>query len=86
MVELNQERHFDVSRDKLGMDVAPKKLWKFKTQKQPPEVCCEKNKCSLKFRKFHRKAAVLESLFNKVAGLNPIKKNICKRLRLKNLD
>ena len=27
------------------------------------------NRCSLKFLKFHRKTPVLESLFNKVAGL-----------------
>ena len=27
------------------------------------------NRCSYKFRKFHRKALVFESLFNKVAGL-----------------
>ena len=28
------------------------------------------NRCSLKFRNIHRKTPVLESLFNKVAGLN----------------
>ena len=32
--------------------------------------------------KFHRKTPVLESLFNKVAGLTPILKNICQRLLL----
>ena len=37
-------------------------------QKQPPEVFCKK-RCSWNFRKFHRKAPVLESLFNNVAGL-----------------
>ena len=37
-------------------------------QNHPPDVFC-KNWCSLKFRKFHRKAPVLESLFNNVAGL-----------------
>ena len=36
--------------------------------KQPPDVF-RKNKCSLKFRKIHRKTLVLESPFNKVAGL-----------------
>ena len=35
---------------------------------QPPEVFC-KSRCSLKFRKLYRKAPVLESVFNKVAGL-----------------
>ena len=30
-----------------------------------------KKRCSKKLRKFHRKATVLESLFNKVAGLRP---------------
>ena len=37
------------------------------------------NRSSKKFRKFHRKTAVLESLFNKVAGLktcNFIKKRL----------
>ena len=34
----------------------------FFLQKQPQEVFC-KNRCSLKFRKFHRKTSVLESLF-----------------------
>ena len=45
-------------------------------QKQPPEVFCKK-RCSCKFRKFHKKASVLESPFHKVAGLrdcNVIKK------------
>ena len=37
-------------------------------QKQPPEVFCKK-RCSLEFRKFHRKTPVLESLFNNFAGL-----------------
>ena len=37
-------------------------------QKQPPEVFCKK-RCSLKFRKFHRKT--LKFLFSKVAGLRP---------------
>ena len=41
-------------------------------QKQPPAVFCKKS-CSLKFRKFHRKTPVLESLFNKVAGLQACK-------------
>ena len=35
-------------------------------KKQPPEVFYEK-RCSLKFRKIHRKTPVPESLFNKVA-------------------
>ena len=63
-------------------------------QKQSPEVFCKK-KVFLKIsRKFHRKTPVLESFFNKVAGLQlfpvkfaklletPILKNICKRLLL----
>ena len=37
-------------------------------EKQPPDVFC-KNRYSEKIRKFHRKTPVLESLFNKVAGL-----------------
>ena len=37
-------------------------------QEQPPEMFYEKS-CSLKFRKFYRKAPVLESLLNKIAGL-----------------
>ena len=37
-------------------------------QKQLPEVFCKK-KMFLKFRKFHKKTPVLESLFNEVAGL-----------------
>ena len=50
-------------------------------RKQPPAVFCKKS-CSLKFRKFHRKTPVLESLFNKVAGLqacNFIKKGLQQR-------
>ena len=39
-----------------------------KSQKQPPEVFCKK-RCSEKFRKITLKIPVLESLFNKVAGL-----------------
>ena len=35
-----------------------------------------------KNRGFRRKTPVLESLFNKVAGLTPILKNICQRLLL----
>ena len=64
-------------------------------QEQPPEVFYEKS-CSLKFRKFYRKAPVLESLLNKIAGLkacnfiknrvkhirNSISKKICVRLPL----
>ena len=38
-----------------------------KIQTQPR--CSVKKKCSKKFGKFHRKAPILESLFNKVAGL-----------------
>ena len=64
-------------------------------QEQPPEVFYEKS-YSLKFRKFYRKAPVLESLLNKIAGLkacnfiknrvkhirNSISKKICVRLPL----
>ena len=38
--------------------------------KQPPEVFCKK-RCSQKYRQYHRKTPVLESLFNKVAGPKP---------------
>ena len=38
--------------------------------------------CSWKFRKFRRKTLVLESPFNKVAGLTPILKKICQQLLL----
>ena len=47
-------------------------------KKQPPEVFCKK-RCPWKFRNIHRKTPVLESLFNKVAGLkayNFIKKRL----------
>ena len=47
-------------------------------QKQPSEVFCRR-RSSLKFRKFHWKTSVLESIFNKVAGLkacNFIKKRL----------
>ena len=37
-------------------------------QKQPQEVFC-KNGCPYKFHKFHKKTPVLESFFNKVAGV-----------------
>ena len=37
-------------------------------QKRPPQVLCKKM-CSLKVRKYHRKIPVLESVFNKVAGV-----------------
>ena len=40
----------------------------FNLRKQPPEIFCRK-RCLQKLRKFHRKTPVLESLFNKVAGL-----------------
>ena len=40
----------------------------FIEQEQPPEVFYQKS-CSLKFRKFNGKAPVLESLFDKIAGL-----------------
>ena len=39
-----------------------------RNQKQPLEVFC-KNRCSYKFREFHRKTTVLEFLFNKVTDL-----------------
>ena len=39
-------------------------------------------RCSWRFRKFHRKTLVLESLFNKVAVLTPILKNTCQRMPL----
>ena len=45
------------------------------------EVFCKKS-CSQRFRKFHRKTPMLESLFNRVAGLTTILKNICQRLLL----
>ena len=41
---------------------------KKKGQKQPPEVFC-KASCFWKFGKFHSKIPALESLFNKVVGL-----------------
>ena len=50
-------------------------------QKQPPAVFCKKS-CCKKFRKFNRKIPALESLFNKVAGLqacNFIKKGLQQR-------
>ena len=37
--------------------------------KQPPEVLLCKKKSSQEFSKFDRKAPMLESLFNKIAGL-----------------
>ena len=40
------------------------------TQKQPLEVFCGKT-FSYKIQKFHKKTPMLESLFNKVAGLRP---------------
>ena len=36
-----------------------------------------KKTCSESFRKFHRKAPVLESLFSEAAGLTPILRNNC---------
>ena len=42
----------------------------------------KKEKLLLKFRKFRRKTPVLESPFNKVAGLTCILKDICERLLL----
>ena len=42
--------------------------------------------CSYKFRNIHRKIPVLESILNKVAGLNTNLKNICERLLLKYSD
>ena len=45
-------------------------LDKSKVQKQPPvEIFFKKVKFSLKIRNIHRKISVLESLFNKVTGL-----------------
>ena len=43
-------------------------IYTFIYQKQPPEVFYKK-RCSEKFRKFHRKTPVLESLLKKGAGL-----------------
>ena len=40
------------------------------------------NKCSEKFRKFERKAPVLESVLNKVAGLHFVKKRLQRRCYL----
>ena len=53
-------------------------------QKQPPEQRCSVKKGGLKkFVNFIGKhLCCLESLFNKVTGLKPILKNICKRLLL----
>ena len=45
-------------------------------QKQPPEVFYKKGVFK-KLRKIHKKAHVLESLFNKVEGLRP--KSLSKR-------
>ena len=45
------------------------------------EVFCKKGALK-KFRKFHRKTPMVESLFNKVAGLTPILKNIYQRMLL----
>ena len=42
-------------------------LKKLALQKQP---ACSVKRCSLKFRKIHRKISVPESLFNKFAGLS----------------
>ena len=39
-------------------------------EKQPKEVFY-KQRCSLKFRKFHKKTPMWESLFHKVVGLRP---------------
>ena len=43
-----------------------------KGQKQPPEMFYRKS-CSSKSRQFHTETPMLESLFNKVAGLKTIK-------------
>ena len=48
----------------------------FFVQNQPPEVFCKKS-CSEEFCNIYRKVPMLESLFNKVAGLcNFIKKRL----------
>ena len=44
-------------------------------RKQRPEVFCRK-RCLQKFRKFHRKTPVLESLFNAAQACNFIKKRL----------
>ena len=51
-------------------------------QKQPLEQRYSVKKMFWKILIFHRKTPILESLFNKVAGLTPILKNICQRLLL----
>ena len=43
-------------------------IYIYEIQKQQPEAFCKKRFSKI-FRKFHRKTPVLESLFNKVAGL-----------------
>ena len=53
---------------RLAIKTQERLPWQYWGQKQPPEVFCKK-RCSLKFRKFHRKAPVLEPLFKKVAGV-----------------
>ena len=62
----NQDRLM-LNEQKIPLPNEPQRSPGF-VQKQSPEVFCKK-KCSLKVRKFHRKTSVLESLFNKVAGL-----------------
>ena len=48
-------------------------------QKQPPEVFC-KIRYSLKVCKFHRKTPMLDSLFDKVAGLQAFSRNFYEHL------
>ena len=78
VVELNQERHFDVSRDKLGMDVAPKKLWKFKTEKQPPEVSCEKKSVPKNFANFTEKQLCWTLFLIKLQGWTLLRRTSAK--------
>ena len=70
------EYSFELPNKRVGLDATIDNsiylmsgiLWNRKIQKQPAEVLYKKN-CSKAFRNIHRKTPVLESLFDKVAGL-----------------
>ena len=76
-----QVYHFFVRQDKRSVYVFIDFPYLLPEAPIRVEVFCKKS-CSQRFRKFHRKTPMLESLFNRVAGLTTILKNICQRLLL----
>ena len=78
----NKGYYYDVNNGGIKSNLLSSKTFIIPYQKEQPVADALQIRCSKNFSNIHRKASMLESLFNKVAGLRPatlLKKRLQRR-------